>query len=73
MPDKKNLVYKDEKGNKLYGFSQVNLERTNQRLNSVVIGIKLLIVLFVILLIGMAIFLGWVAKNDIITRLIYGY
>ncbi len=67
------MEYKDEKGNTLYGFSQTNLDNTNAKLNNVVLGLKVLIILFVILLLGVAVFIGWVAYNDVLTRLIYGY
>jgi|TARA_B100001971_G_C18150961_1_gene515795 hypothetical protein len=73
MPQKKGPVYKDKKGNTLFGFSQVSLERTNIKLNGVVMGLKILIFLFVLLLIGMGAFIVWVAQNDVITRMIYGY
>jgi len=69
---KKDMEYKDKEGNTLYGFSQVHLERTNNRLNDMVLGLKLLIILFVVLLVGMAAFMGWIAYNDIVTRLITG-
>lgn len=68
----KELTYKDEKGNTLYGFSQTNLEETNRRLNNLVLGVQVLIILFFILLVGTALFMGWIAYNDVITRMIYG-
>lgn len=67
------MEYKDEKGNTLYGFSQTNLEQTNAKLNNVVLGLKILIILFVIMLIGIGLIIGWISYNDVITRLIYGY
>lgn len=76
MPEKKQgkkLEYKDKDGNTLYGFSQTQLERTNARLNSVVLGLKILIILLVILVVGVGLFLGWIAKNDVVTRIIYGF
>ncbi len=73
MPQKKGPVYKDKEGNTLYGFSQVSLERTNSKLNGVILGLKVLIFLFVLLLIVIGVFAVWVAQNDVVTRLIYGY
>lgn len=68
----KPLSYKDEKGNTLYGFSQINLEETNRKLNSLTLGVQVVIVLFFIFLVGIALFMGWIAYNDVITRMIYG-
>jgi len=67
------LEYKDEQGNTLYGFSQTNLDQTNAKLNNVVLALKVLIILFVVLMIGVGLIIGWISYNDVITRLIYGY
>jgi len=76
----KKVQYKTEDGKVLYGFSQTHLddtkkrlEHTNRQLGNVVLGLKILIVLFAVLLAGAAIFFGWVAYNDVVTRMIYGY
>lgn len=73
MPQKKGPSYKDGDGNTLYGFSQTSLDRTNTKLNGVVMGLKILIFLFVLLLIAAGAFALWLAQNDVITRLIYRY
>jgi hypothetical protein len=73
MPQKNKVQYKDKEGNVLYGFSQTHLERTNKHLSQVVLGLKILIVLFILMLVGAAIFMGWISYNDVITRLIYRY
>jgi len=73
MPQKKGPTYKDRDGNTLYGFSQTSLDKTNSRLNGVIMGLKVLIFLFVLLLIGIGAFTVWIAQNDVITRIIYGY
>tara|TARA_Y100000310_G_scaffold345665_1_gene467978 strand:+ start:33668 stop:33895 length:228 start_codon:yes stop_codon:yes gene_type:complete len=71
--EKKELVYKDDKGNSLYGFSQINLDRTNAKINGLILGIKVLIFLFIILLVALGTFSVWLAQNDVVTRLIYNY
>ena len=73
MPQKKGPAYKDKEGNTLFGFSQTSLDRTNAKLNGVVMGLKILIFLFVLLLIILGATAVWIAQNDVITRLIYGY
>ncbi len=70
---KPTMEYRDEKGNTLYGFSQTSLDQTNAKLNNVVLGLKILIILFVIFLIGVGLIIGWISYYDVITRLIYGY
>nr|MBI4156559.1 hypothetical protein [Candidatus Woesearchaeota archaeon] len=69
---KKPISYKDDDGNTLYGFSQTHLEETNRKLNNLVLGVQVLIILFFVLMLGFAMFMGWVAYNDVITRMIYG-
>ena len=69
----KPMEYKDEKGNVLYGFSQTSLDRTNAKLNDMVFAMKVLILLFAILLIAVALFIGWLSYHDVITRIIYKY
>lgn len=67
------MEYKDEEGNKLYGFSQVNLEETNKQIKNTNRALQILITLFIILLIIILAFGFWLWKNDVITRIIYGY
>jgi len=66
------VEYKDKDGKVLYGFSQTQLDKTEKELRQVTVSLRILIILFIILLIGITAFMFWVAKNDIITRLIYG-
>ncbi|MBI2668173.1 hypothetical protein HYX17_05405 [Candidatus Woesearchaeota archaeon] len=73
MPQKKGPTYKDGDGNTLFGFSQTSLDKTNAKLNGVVIGLKILIFLFVLLLIILGATAVWLAQHDVITRLIYRY
>jgi hypothetical protein len=68
----KKLTYKDEQGNTLYGFSQTHLEQTNKKISNLVLGVQVLIVLFFVFLVGLALLMGWIAYNDVITRMIYG-
>jgi len=53
----------DEHGNKLYGYSQIDLERTNKLLSALIIllGILTLVIIF---------FGYWIDKNNIITQLV---
>lgn len=73
MPQQKGVEYKEKDGTVLYGFSQTHLEKTNKQLSQVVFGLKILIILLVIILIGTGLLLGWISYNDVVTRLIYGY
>ena len=64
------MEYKDEKGNKLYGFSQENLERTNKEIrktNQLLRVLIIFMILFVIMEIG---FGTWLGAKDNFTRLI---
>lgn len=67
------MDYKQKDGKILYGFSQTNLDRTNAKLNSVVVALKILIVLFILFMVSMATVIIWLGYNDVITRLIYGF
>lgn len=69
----KNLEYKDERGNTLYGFSQTGLDRTNAKLNDVTLALKILIILSIVFLISAVLFIGWLAYHDVLTRLIYEF
>ena len=78
MPRKKatqkkdqHLVYRDEKGNTLYGFSQENLERTNRELRQTNIYLKILVLMVLILLGIFAASLIWADLNNVITAMIY--
>jgi len=67
------MNYKEKDGKVLYGFSQTNLDKTNAKLNSVVLALKILIVLFIVFLILISGFVIWLGYNDVISRIIYGY
>jgi len=67
------MDYKQKDGKVLYGFSQTNLDRTNAKLNSVVIALRILIVLFILFMVSMATVIVWLGYNNVITRLIYGF
>ena len=68
---KKELVYRDEKGNTLYGFSQENLERTNRELRQTNNYLKILVIMVLILLGIFAASLIWADLNNVITAMIY--
>ncbi|MDD5331516.1 MAG: hypothetical protein PHE43_01680 [Candidatus Nanoarchaeia archaeon] len=73
MPLQEKPQYKDKEGSVLYGFSQTHLEKTNKHLGQVVFGLKILIILFVLMLVGTALLIGWISYNDVVTRIIYRY
>jgi len=66
-----HLVYKDEQGNTLYGFSQENLERTNRELRRTNVYLQVLTVLVLILLGIFVASLIWADLNNVITAMIY--
>ena len=68
---KKNPMYKDEKGNTLYGFSQENLEKTNREIRKTNVYLLVLTLLFIVFLAMMAASLIWADLNNVITALIY--
>lgn len=70
-PKKSNLIYKDETGNTLYGFSQENLERTNRELRQTNTYLKILVIMVLILLGIFAASLIWADLNNVITAMIY--
>ncbi|MBT4576823.1 hypothetical protein HOM13_01705 [Candidatus Woesearchaeota archaeon] len=64
------MEYKDDKGNTLYGFSQENLEQTNQAIRETNKLLQVLLVLILIsLLLGIG-FMSWLKMNSIIDLLI---
>ena len=65
------LVYRDEKGNTLYGFSQENLERTNRVLHQTNRYLQVLIVLVLVILGIFVASLVWADLNNVITAMIY--
>lgn len=67
------MNYKEKDGKVLYGFSQTNLDKTNAKLNSVVLALKVLVILLIIFLALIVGIIAWFGYNDVITRLIYGF
>ena len=65
------MKYTDEKGNRLYGFSQENLEKTNRELQKTNRYVKVLVVLFILFLVILVSFISWLEVNDVVTKLIY--
>ncbi len=66
------MKYKDEKGNVLYGFSQENLQRTNDEIRKTNRYLQLVIVFILIFLAILVSFIIWLELNDVITKVIYG-
>lgn len=67
------MDYKEKDGKVLYGFSQTNLDKTNAKLNSVVLALKVLVILLIIFLALIVGIIAWFGYNDVITRLIYSF
>jgi hypothetical protein len=64
------MEYKDDKGNTLYGFSQENLEQTNQTIRETNKLLQVLLILILIsLLFGIG-FMTWLKMNSIFDKLI---
>ena len=70
-PKQRHPVYRDDKGNTLYGFSQENLERTNRELRRTNNYLLTLTVLVVVILGIFAASLIWADLNNVITAMIY--
>ena len=68
---KNNLMYNDEKGNTLYGFSQENLEKTNRELRKTNVYLMVLMVLVIAFLGIFVASLIWADLNNVITAMIY--
>ena len=65
------MEYRDDKGNKLYGFSQESLEKTNREIkktNKLLIFLTFIVLLFLLVMIFSVIYID---TNDIITQLIH--
>ncbi len=71
MVQRKKMVYKDEQGNTLYGFSQENLERTNRELRRTNRYLQVLTVLVLVILGIFIASLIWADLNNVITAMIY--
>ena len=68
---KKGMMYKDERGNVLYGFSQENLEKTNKELRRTNNFMVVLIVLVLFMLGILVASVIWADVNNVITAMIY--
>lgn len=64
------MEYKDEKGKTLYGFSQENLEQTNQAIRDTNKLLQVLLILMLILILLGVGFAGWLKMNSIFDLLI---
>ena len=65
------LVYKDEKGNTLYGFSQESLEKTNREIRRTNTYLQMLLFLVLAMLVIVVASLVWADINNVITAMIY--
>jgi hypothetical protein len=64
MPE---LNYQDEQGNKLYGFSQIQLDKLNKQVRILTIVI---ILLGIIALAGAGLILFWITRTHYLTRIL---
>jgi hypothetical protein len=68
---RKHLIYNDDKGNTLYGFSQENLEKTNRELKRTNTYLMVLTILVIVMLGIFVASLIWADINNVITAMVY--
>ena len=65
-----DLTYTDEAGNKLYGFSQADMERYNKRLEIQAKWLKALVALGYLGFVYLLIMTAYIIKNNVINNIV---